>query len=934
MKNNIIVRLIMGVLSIGCLQAQSDFGQKQHHKEHSANNNFEIQNKTNQSKHAKHMLNYTLPFTENFENAGFPPADWVKFIGSNGAGNIYQWQQTSNGYSGNGAWVDYDDYSGTIAEDWLVTPLIDLGTNTVLSFFEKQDYTTNYGSNYYIKISTNSQTNYTDFTTIESYTESNFSTNYTSRQIDLSAYDGQSVYIAFVMTNDDGDSWYIDNILIEEDAGGGGVAGGDLVISEIAYPVDSDGSKGRFVELYNSGTTAVNLSKYYLVFNNSNNRINLSGTVQPGETFIYAPSSSEFNSKYGFSPDQSGSFNSSWFTGIDAIALYYKSGGKYYARDTYGIINTSGSGQNWEYSGKHAVRSVDATTYQTSFDITEWEISTAYYAYRDVTPGNHNQNYYWTGSYNNEWDEYRNWTPSGGGIQAIPDIGANVVIPSGTSNNPDLGLYIFPYFFNSITVQTGAAFTISAYNILSVKNDITVEANGTLNIKSDANGAAAFIPEGNISGNIDIQRYFPTIGGTPTNGNWHYFSPPISDMTSSSFMDQYLMYWDEPTTYWNYILNTDEQLIPGKGYGVLLQNSYGNTINMNGTINNTDIQSPVLKNTTGAGWQGWNLVGNPYSASLDWSIVQASLPAGIDQGIHYWDSQNDQYVYYNNGNGTASQYIPPMQGFFIHCTQNNVQFTIPANARTSQGVDIFYKAGEGKPFTTFQAPAREHNNRLVISSISHTGKTDKAFLEFQRKATPEFDPQYDAIKFYSSNDSLVEIGLPFNNILYSINLLPESILEGRYDLKVKYGINDTYTLSFDGIDSFEDNQPILLFDKQTQVYYDLRAKNNLVFMHNSSDLENRFEIVFDNYLQIPDLANNDDWLIFSRDGKLNIRNKQTEVINSEYLVQIYSTDGRLISEFQRSEEIVDLNLNLSSGIYLVKLISESSQINNKIWLSK
>lgn len=922
MKKTAITALIMGVISISVLQAQSDFGPKKHQKNISIHENENSKSNTS-------LLSYSIPFTEEFEN-GIPPTDWTSFIGTNGAGNTYNWTQNW-GYSGLAAFVDWDDAGGIVCEDWLVTPLITLGENTSMTFYEKQSYSTNYGSNYYIKISTNSQTNHGDFTDIIAYTESDFSTSWGSRTIDLSAYDGQDVYIAFVMTNDDGDSWYIDNIEIIDDPGGGGTPGGDLLISEIAYPTDNDGINGRFIELFNSGDANIDLSPYYIAFYKNQQRINLSGTINAGETFIYAPDNANFNSCYGFNPDDAdGGINASWFDGTDAIILLEKVGGSYRTRDIFGVKKTNGDGTDWDYEGMHAVRNPEITSNSNSYNADEWQISTAYYSYRDVTPGNHNNTYYWTGNYNDEWDDYRNWTVNTG-YQTIPDAGSKVVIPAGASNNASLGLYNFPYFFHSLTIQSGASFTMKSFNILRVVNDVTIESNANLLLESDVDGAAAFIVEGNVSGIIDIERWFPSIGGTTTNGEWHYFSPPISDLSSNTFLDQYLMYWDEPTTYWQYITATDYTLIPGLGYGVLLQNEFGNTIDMNGSLVTADVQSPNLTSTNGAGWEGWNLIGNPYTASLDWEKVVDMLPSNVDVGIHYWDGANDQYLYYNNGNGTATQYIPPMQGFFIHTNQNNTQFTIPANARTYQGQDVYYKSGDGKPYQTKTYIPREHNNRLIISSLSESGKTDKAYLEFHPKASEEFDFEFDSRKFDSNNDSIPEPYILYNSDKYAINTLPIESMDGRYDLCVNFGINDTYVLSFDDIDSFDESQAILLFDKFTGEYFDLKQENNIAFYNDSNAPEDRFEIVFDDYLKIPILSKS-NWLVFSNNGRLNIRKKTNTDFNSNYTYQIISTAGNVVYEEQFNNEVINKALDISHNIYLIRVFDGKSQSSYKVLL--
>ena len=159
--------------------------------------------------------NMDLPFTEDFEATTFPPACWTSFIGTNGLGTAQNWESTTSAHNGaRAAFVRYENVSGGTAEDWLVSPLINLQNASTLKFFQKQEYSTDYGTRFYIKVSTTSQTNPAQFTNVVNYGEGTFGTSYTEKTVNLSTFDNRSVYIAFVMVNDDGDSWFIDDVSI------------------------------------------------------------------------------------------------------------------------------------------------------------------------------------------------------------------------------------------------------------------------------------------------------------------------------------------------------------------------------------------------------------------------------------------------------------------------------------------------------------------------------------------------------------------------------------------------------------------------------------------------------------------------------------------------------------------------------------------------
>jgi hypothetical protein len=156
--------------------------------------------------------------SENFDSSLSLPTGWIAFRGTNGLGSTQDWKVSSvhNFSSPNCANVTYENVSGGFAEDWLVTPLVDLTNRSAssLSFYGGQHFSSNYGTVYKVKVSTTSQTNHASFTDIATYGEADFVAGATTslKTIDLSAYNGQQIYIAFVMIQDDGDYWYIDNV--------------------------------------------------------------------------------------------------------------------------------------------------------------------------------------------------------------------------------------------------------------------------------------------------------------------------------------------------------------------------------------------------------------------------------------------------------------------------------------------------------------------------------------------------------------------------------------------------------------------------------------------------------------------------------------------------------------------------------------------------
>jgi hypothetical protein len=152
---------------------------------------------------------------EGFEGATFPPAGWASFAGANGFGTVESWGPTTYAATGAGAALIIYEDSGETQEDWLVTPLTPITASTsILLFSQAQAFTDDYGTTYEVRVSTTSQTDHASFTSVLTMTEADLGFTYGQRQLDLGAYIGSSVYIAFVMTNNNGDVWAIDDVML------------------------------------------------------------------------------------------------------------------------------------------------------------------------------------------------------------------------------------------------------------------------------------------------------------------------------------------------------------------------------------------------------------------------------------------------------------------------------------------------------------------------------------------------------------------------------------------------------------------------------------------------------------------------------------------------------------------------------------------------
>ncbi|MCD6376569.1 MAG: DUF4623 domain-containing protein, partial [Caldisericaceae bacterium] len=156
------------------------------------------------------------------------PDGWLTFADSIEAGDpTPAWRVSAyNPYEGekNAYMPNYN----TKSRCWLVTPAISLNTDKkYFTFMAKDDFNSSdndFGSQLNILVSTKSPNNPEDFVLVDSYPESEFYDSWMMKSIDLSAFEGDYVYIAFMVKNfgdpdnpdAGGDNWQIDNVTLTD----------------------------------------------------------------------------------------------------------------------------------------------------------------------------------------------------------------------------------------------------------------------------------------------------------------------------------------------------------------------------------------------------------------------------------------------------------------------------------------------------------------------------------------------------------------------------------------------------------------------------------------------------------------------------------------------------------------------------------------------
>ena len=234
--------------------------------------------------------------------------------------------------------------------------------------------------------------------------------------------------------------------------------------------------------------------------------------------------------------------------------------------------------------------------------------------------------------------------------------------------------------FQPVTISTGASLTIRPSGKATVG---ALTNNGTLNLYSNATGIASLILDSYSDfGTENIQLYLSGGGNeNENNWKWHYISSPVTSLPVSEVLGSgagsanNLAVYDE--TYstennqhsawfgfdgWNY----QDEIYNGPVFGVLeigrgynYFNSGDATRTFGGPINSGTVSKNLSYSgaTNNLERKGWNLIGNPYTASISWLDFEG-LTSGIDNAIYF--TKDNGFASFVNGvgvpEGTYSSY--------------------------------------------------------------------------------------------------------------------------------------------------------------------------------------------------------------------------------------------------------------------------------------
>lgn len=443
--------------------------------------------------------------------------------------------------------------------------------------------------------------------------------------------------------------------------------------------------------------------------------------------------------------------------------------------------------------------------------------------------------------------------------------------------------------------------------ILYVNDNLTINTTGSIGPLGTGYGT--------IQGNVRIEKSFSVAPG-----GWRFLSSPMNNTQFSQLADDILtagfpgstlpsnpfvsVYtYDETvggTGGYGYTApsNVTDTIGVGKGVMIYMEpaNFTSGTIDFEGELNNGDVNLPVFYTNSGDEGDGWNFVGNPFAATIDWDDASISK-VNLNDAVYVWSATNGNYAAYIDGISTngGSNLISSCQGFWVKANSSNPAITIAQEAKTT-APSTFIKTGGTSDYLSIV--------------VDNGAVTDETAIRANANASIMFESQYDALKFQPNNGLNPTVFTSFagQSDIYSINQFNNQ--ETEILLSVLTGSSGIHTLSFTGVDYFSENQCIFLEDLFLGNTYQLTEGFTLNVGLSDTTTVPRFKIILGAPLYV---GGYDITCHGSNDGHINVAK------NSNYLFDVSWMDafGNILSVDQGVYQIATLE-NLSAGNYYVE----------------
>lgn len=441
-----------------------------------------------------------------------------------------------------------------------------------------------------------------------------------------------------------------------------------------------------------------------------------------------------------------------------------------------------------------------------------------------------------------------NWSEPARWSNGVPGVSANAVISGNCTVNAN-------YSVVNLTISNGYVLHIDPGHILTVTGTITNSAGPTgLILESDATGTGMLL--NNTTGvQATVEQYLKKY-------QWHLMGIPVSYVSdvNDCLSGCYVTWMDESfaidadTSGWKYLISGDSLLAMG-GYAVrfgwdsgLYPKLTDTTIAFSGVLN-TGLQDTIFASDN----NGWNLISNPYPVTIDWDASTGIIQQNANDAFYVWnpnlnsgDGDYGSYGAYISGGSTngQTQYIPPMQGFFLEVWAVEAGISFNNNCKVAVSSSLFVDAEntpEIDPEPIHYENAEDGSGGPSIKlAISNNGiNFDETVIRVNNLATNNFDAKLDAVKLKALDSKLSQLYSVTNGQEYSINTIPEITNNTIVPLRVMINKTGRQQLSVKELKNIPLDSPLMIFDQDGKALCSL-SESSFVFDGNQGEIKSYY----------------------------------------------------------------------------------------------
>ncbi|MDN3493592.1 PQQ-dependent sugar dehydrogenase [Winogradskyella bathintestinalis] len=469
---------------------------------------------------------------------------------------------------------------------------------------------------------------------------------------------------------------------------------------------------------------------------------------------------------------------------------------------------------------------------------------------------------------------------------------------------------------------------------LTVNGNLTV--NGQVNLNSISNKYSSLIVNGSSTGNIFYKRHVNGYNGVTGND---LISSPLTGENFGNFSSNNPNLYENPNNtqqklfgpfneftgeyeIYSTMANDNTTLINGEGYRAARDTSEdalnGTTLTFYGGIETGVVSRNIT--TSGSSFDGWNLIGNPYSSYIDFdtffNTIRTQLNIGAYQAIYGYDGDSSNgWTILNLNNIDTGQLIAPGQGFFVKSKSGGGTITFAPEIRVKGSADDFISG---------RTVSQNYGHlKLKASTINSDFYTD---LYFNNNASTGLDPGYDAA-FYGNTPppfSLYTFLADNDDTPLTIQSLNDSaLINGKVALGIHAIRGQEITINISE-SNLPDSINVYLEDASTNTFTLLSSENYTFTTTTNLTSNGRFFLNFESETLSTDKVSFEDLMIIA-----NQKNRTVEIIGEllgKTWLNLYDIHGRTVVtkqlDISSTQQIINTS-HLNSGIYIVELKTES-----------